>query len=58
MDKQGNIKYKPGIVGKIGGALKNIGKTSIAGYKAGRAAGGGVGAMSQAYKKAGGGYRD
>ena len=54
VDKQGNLKYKPGIVGKIGGALKNIGKTSIAGYKAGRAAGGGFGAMSQAYKKAGG----
>ena len=48
-------EYKPGLLKRSIGGLANLGKTAVAGFQAGRAAGGGFGAMSQAYKKAGGG---
>jgi len=48
-------EYKPGLFKSTIGGLANLGKTAVAGFQAGRAAGGGFGAMSQAYKKAGGG---
>ena len=51
--------YKPSkkqkFAKKTGSALGNIMKTAVAGYKAGRAATGGIGAARDAYKQAGGG---
>ena len=59
-DAPKNLKgYEPNklqkAIGKGGDTLGNIFKTAVAGYKAGRAATGGIGAARDAYKQAGGG---
>ena len=53
--KNPSQEFKPGLIQRGFNTIKNTIKTSKAGFDAGRAAGGGFGAMANAYKKAGGG---
>ena len=52
--KNPSQEFKPGLIQRGFNTIKNTIKTSKAGFDAGRAAGGGFGAMANAYKKAGG----